>query len=310
MPRYLAVHVGSIGQPPITHGSQINATNTGIAGVGLTAGDLTTAPGQHYTTNGQIIEGLRFDGTNTVWLEGDGIILRKCLFDFAGTGGSYGLKIQGANCVVEDCTFAPAGASSYYIGIVVGDSLNASGTTIQRCDLSKCQNSLTLQSDDVVIDQCFLHTASTVSDPGGHNDFIEIYGGNNVLIKRSRIGDTSLTDDAAINITPFFTGVTVDGVTIQDCFLDGGTEHILVAVQSPALDVTNVRVFRNKMGGHTVGVGSYNSVSNSLGGIANTEAAQISNPHDVWVPITGADVNYWDECSDLTPDRTGEIVSP
>ncbi len=294
----------------ITHGQQANASNTGIAGVGLTAGDLTSAPGQHYTTNNQIIEGLRFTGDNTVWLEGDGIILRKCLFDFAGTGGSYGLKIQGADCIVEDCTFAPATGSSYYIGIVVGDSLNAARTIVRRTNIGNCQNALTLQSDDVVIDRCYLHHGNTISDPGGHIDFIELYGGNRVTIQRSRVGDTTLTDDAAINITPFFSGVSIDDVTIQDCFLDGGTEHVLVAVQAPAVDVTRVKLFRNKMGGHTVGVGSYNAVSNALGGIAHTAGEQATSPHNVWVPITGPDVNYWDECTGLTPDRTGEIVNP
>lgn len=301
-----SVHWNTSGGGGITHGQQVNASNTGIAGVGLTAGDLTSQAGQTYSTNSQTITGRRF--TSPVVVTGSGVTLRNCLFDFAGGSSTRALRIQGNNCTVENCTIGTNGATSYYHAILI----EADGATINRCDLSNAENVIEDDGNNTLVLESYLHDAQAISNPGGHVDVIEVYGGNNHTYRRCRLGDDTADVTATVNIAPWFGSSSVAGVLIEDCFVDGGNAHVLVDLQSTGT-ITNVKVVRNKMGGHTSpGVfGRYAPLQNSDSrAITGSDAAQALNPNSIQWPTSGADLNTWDECSDLTPDNTGLTVSP
>lgn len=292
----------------IAHGSEVNAANTGIAGAGLDAGDLTTTAGTTYSTNGQTIEGRRF--TSTVTITGDNVTLRNCLFDFAGGASTRAIIVGAAasGALVENCTVAPA-SGSYYHGVLIDGAV---GTTIRACDIARCENAIEDDGDDTVIELSFLHIGDATSNPGGHVDYIEVYAGDNHTIRRNRIGDDTVDVTAAINVAPWYSAVSVDGVDIDDNFIDGGNVHVLVDLQSSG-SINNVRVRRNKMGGHTnVGVfGRYAPLQNNDSrDLVDDDAAQALDPDAILWPSSGADVNTWDECSDLTPDNTGDAIIP
>lgn len=291
----------------VTHGQQINATNTGIAGAGLTVGDLTAHSGGTLSTPGATLTRRRF--TAPVVITADGVTLEECLFDFAGGSSTSACRITGDGCSLSWCEIGTDGATSYYRSLFLDEAV---GTTIYRCDIHDGENCSEDDGTDTLWLESFLHSAQAVSNPGGHVDVVEIYAGDNHTFRRCRLGDGSAGVTATINVAPWFGAVSVDGVLVEDCFVDGGNAHILVDVQSTGT-ISNVKVVRNKMGGHTSpGVfGRYTPLQNSDGrSITNDDAAQALAPGSIQWPTTGDQVNTWDECDDLTPDRTGETVSP
>lgn len=305
-----SVHWNTSGGGGITHGQQVNASNTGIAGVGLTAGDLTSQAGQTYSTSGQTIELKRF--TSPVVITGDNITLRKCLFDFAGGSTTKAILISDGTTgtTVEDVTVHPPDASTSYYFAVENDGTN---TTVRRCDLAGAENCFGDFGAGTLLELSYLHDARATSNPGGHVDVIETYFAAANIYRLNRIGDAIASDvTASINVAPWFGSSSVTGLDVVDNHIDNGNAHILVDLQSTGT-ITNVRVLRNTMGGHTnVGVfGRYAALQNSDSrAIVADDAAQALNPNAIQWPTTGANRNTWAECSDLSPNNSGQTVSP
>lgn len=285
------------------HGRDIFASNTGIAGNGVSESSLQTIAGMTYVIDGQIVEGKLF--TDSVVVNADNVTIRNCKFKTSGSN-TQSLHIKGANVRVEYCTFTTSTGSVY-----MQVHISGSGATVYRCDISRGENNITVEADTAHIEESYLHDSSNVSNTSGHRDTIEIYGGNDVAILRSKLihptGET-----ATINIAPWWQATNVIGTTIDDCYLDGGHAHILVDLQSTGV-IQNTRVRRNNCGGHTpINIfGSYAAFQNQDGrAIVQTETELGSNPNAVLWPISGADANYWSDCGDLIPDKTGQVVVP
>jgi hypothetical protein len=285
----------------ITHGRQVNATNTGITGAGISAGSLTSNAGGTYSTNGQTITGYAFTGTVT--LNGDNITLSGCTVTLSGSS-SKGVIINGAGCIVEDCTITAPSGQSMYMGIHVSNGTNA---TIRRCDISRGENNMTIENGPTTVTESYLHDSSNASNPGGHRDCIEVYGGNDVTLNKNRLvhptGETSV-----VNIAPWWGSTSVDSCTIDDNWIDGGMEHIIVDLQSTGT-ITNTRIRRNDFGGHTANGDYFALLDNDGRGTVGTEAALTSNPNAILYPPSGADANYWQDCTGLAPDRSGTIAT-
>lgn len=290
----------------IVHGRQINASNTGIAGVGLTAADLTTVNGDvTYSTNGQTIELKKFTGRVT--LSGNNITLRKCLITTPGGQDTKALVNLGSNNLIEDVTILPS-SSSLYMCIEQG-GLNG---TFRRIDASVSENILTNGNNGTTVDSCYFHGTSLVGNPGGHADVVENYGGTDMTIIRSKLMQTYGLGDAPINCAPYVNGDSADRFSILDCYLGGGNAHILVDKQPNDADVLGLirymKVLRCDFDGHTDN-GRYNPFQdNDSRGIVYTAAAQAANPHAILWPTSGPDASHWVDCSDLTPNRTGQAV--
>jgi hypothetical protein len=293
----------SFGPSGITHGQQINATNTGITALGLTDANLTSQGSVTYSTNGQTITNRLFTGSVNV--TGSNITLRGCKWSFAGGSATKALSVTGSGLLVEYCTIAPS-SGSWYMGIDTGPS-----STIDYCNISGSENNITTYANGVTIRRSYLHDASNASNPSGHRDCIEVYGGATVMIELCRLTHPA-GETATLNIAPWSGSDLVSNCTVQDNFIDGGNMHFVVDLQSSG-SITNTRVKRNKMGGHTdpnVG-GRYWALNDVQGrGTVENEAALSANPNAILWPTSGADRNTWDECSDLSPDRTGQTVVP
>jgi hypothetical protein len=301
--------------PPPGEGDFVlrDASNTGLAGAGISESSLTNQGSITYSSSsdGLTIRGKRFTGPVTV--TGSNITFDGCLFTMAGSSSTIMLRNTGSNNTVTNSTFRPQ-SGSVFIGIIVeGGSLTA-----QTVDLSGGENNISLYGGSFRLTQSFVHDPSNANNPSGHVDGIEVYGGSNHVFEFSTISNGPGNDSVApINVAPWSGSTSVSNLTVQDNYIDGGIEHALVDLQSSG-SVRLVRFVRNRMGGHTVIYGSYNAFLNSDGrSFVQTEAALQSSPNSILWPTSGADVNIWFYCRNnpigypnLTPDRTGSVVTP
>ena len=288
----------------ITHGQQMNATNTGIAYAGLTVGQLTTVGGTTYSTAGQVITNMHF--TDTVYLNAANITLRNCQIEASGSS-TKAVLVNADGALIENCTIVAPGATSGYMGIY----MNGTNLTVRRCNISKFENNMTIEGGPTLVEYSYLHDSSNVSNTAGHRDCVEVYGGDDVTFRMNRMVHPA-GETAVINIAPWYGANNVRRCTVQDCFLDGGNMITLVDLQSTGV-INYARFLRNKLGGHTdpAVIGRYAALNNADGrALVGTAAAQTADPNAILWPTSGADVSYWDECADLVPDRTGQIVFP
>lgn len=304
----------------ITHGRQVNATNTGIAKWGLTAGSLAAASSGTVSTPGTVITEKRFSAG--ILVTGNNVTIRRCLIEDVAAAAGVIATVRAANVRFEDCTIRPSSGSCWQ-GIFGEDGGGYDGLIISGCDVSGCENNMSLNDSpsSVTVEYSYIHDSSNVSNPGGHQDCIEVYGGTNILFTKSRITHNNM-DTATFNLAPWSGPSYVNGCNIFDCFIDGGNQVVLEDAQSRDTGgyVRNLRVLRCDIGGHqNPAVGRYIAWSQSDGeadadGPAvsrprhETEAALAATPNGYLWPSTGPDVNRWAECQDLTPDLSGQIA--
>lgn len=288
----------------ITHGSQINATNTGIAGIGVARSSLAVVSASQTVTNsGAVISDKLFlDG---IVINADNVRVTGCQFECHGIN-AMAIQINGLNCIIEDTTIVADGGGSTYECIMI----NNNGAIVRRVDASISENIITVSADNVLIQESYLHDTSNLSNPAAHQDVIEVYGGSNVTIQRNRIF-MHADETSCINIAPWFGASSSNNVIVDDNWIDGGNSHILVDLQSTGT-INGTKVRRNIMGGHTNPLyGRYSPFQNNDNRIiVQTDAAQTASPGSIMWPTSGPDASHWGNCSDLVPDNTGVIVLP
>src|SRR5688572_5680576 len=173
MPWHKSIRVGSVAPTGITHGRQVNATNTGIAKHGLTRAGLSPLAQGTFSTNGQTFTERLI--TAGMVVSGDDITFRRCQIEDAGSADGKVIQVSGARVKFEDCTIKPT-SGSCYMGI---HSETAVDLWVAGCVFSNFENAISI-NDDVLrflMEDSYLHTPSGVSNPGdAHKDLIEIYG--------------------------------------------------------------------------------------------------------------------------------------
>jgi hypothetical protein len=294
----------------IRPGTQIYSADTGLAGVGVSESSLVSTPGTTYGSafNGQTISGKLFTGR--VNISGNNITLKNCKV-FTGGMSAYGIDITGDNDTVQNCEVtAPAGKSLYEPIFL---SPGSDGARVTRNDISRGENLLTTYGTHAQITENYLHNVALDSNPSDHPDGIEIYGGGPVVIAGNRIQENNLYD-SPINAAPWGS-YTLTDMTIADNFIDGGQSMLIVVNQNSNGFLRNTRVERNVMGGHTnpdtnMSFGIYKALNKDNRPIVQTETQLAANPNAILWPTSGAQVNHWGECTNLSPDRTGQIVLP
>lgn len=294
---------------PVTHGRQIDASNTGLNFNLIDPNSLTPMPGYHeFTTPNQIIEGKLFD--DRVDLNASGIIMRNCMFVGGGLN-KFGIVVLADNITIEGVDIHAASGTSWYTGLFITDA--ADGTLINRCDISGGDNNSTNYGINTVYRQSYIHDADTLGDPTDHPDNIEVYGGS-AEFDMCNLPMGVEKYDASINIAPYG-GRSVTHVNIHDCVLDGGQAHIIASGGGDP--VTNVKILRNDCGGHTnpdtdFSFGIYMLASYwTISGLCETQAEQdASGGVKILCPSSGADANYWRGCDDLVPNLTGQVAYP
>jgi hypothetical protein len=197
-----------VGTTTITHGNQINASNTGVpAGVTLTPASGTVT----LSTPGAVWEGR--DLTGSLEITADNVTVRNCRIRL--NSGYFAIQNSGKNLLVENCEiFSPSGA---YTGIA------GSNMTVRSCDIHNFENGIGAGSN-VIVEESYIH--DLYYGPGAHVDGIEWQSsGSNSVIRRNRIvlGD----DTGCVNITPYNGGSANDN-TVQDNLFSGGTYSLYI----------------------------------------------------------------------------------
>lgn len=288
----------------VTHGRQVCASNTGVAQHGLTRADMTPFTGT--LVAGGVYERMLFGGNRVTVSD---VTFRQCYFENSGPSASC-VIVQADRVLFEDCTIQPPDGVSTYMGIWYQ---SGTGLVVRGCDISRCENNISLNADggSALIEDSWLHDSSKVSNPSAHCDTIEVYAGDGVTIRRSKLHHPT-AETSAVNVVPWSGAAYVDRLTLEDCWVDGGHMHLVVGVQSTGY-VRRMRVLRNDFGGHTTPtvIGSYTVLNNSARlPTVETEGELAANPNSILWPTSGPDANYWRDCAPLTPDRSGTIVVP
>jgi hypothetical protein len=304
----------------ITHGRQISAANTGIAKWGLTTANLTAF-------SGSLVAGTTYYRrriTSGITIDQPNVTFDQCLFDPPGDAASPIIGVDASGFVLRDCTLKPSSGSRRHgvTGLAGG-----SGLLITGCDISFCVNNINLEdwvrTSTATIEYSYCHDSSNASNPGDHRDCIEIYSGDSIMIRKCKLTHPA-DETSVINAVPFNEFQSVTNLTVEDCYLDGGNMHYVIGAiystpQSNASTtyVKNMKCKRNDQGGHTApfalsGGGRYwtANLANGVTGFTDSLAAQVADDRLVYFPMTGGDVSHWVDCSDLSPDKSGQIVDP
>lgn len=304
----------------ITHGRQINASNTGLNYNGINPSTLTPVSGpQEYSTPGQVISGKSFN--NTVYISGDNITIRNCKILYGGDA-SFGVSIQANNVTVEGCLITAPTGQSLYEPIAIDGS--TTGATIHRCDISRGAQFITTNAFNVTIIENYMHDCATDSDRTQHPDGIEVFGSQNTVIARNWLSmgtdpNVSYYDGVVdIGAIPNDMHPNVAGCTVEDNYLQGGQEIILTDnTHDTAGKITNLIVRRNDMDQLTdAGSGQqYFGPGHALldydgHPIVQTAAAQAANPFAILWPTSGPDANHWVNPSNISPSWAGLTVVP
>jgi len=204
----LTVVVANAERIPIPAGFP-NATNTGIAGVGLTVDDLTPVTAMTVTTEGAVVELLNISGG--IRVSAANVTVRKCYI----TGGLYGVDCRDgySGAVIEDCTITDGGERKAICG---------RNMTVRRCDMSGYQDGV-FHYSNTLIEDCWIHDL-TIGELT-HNDCIqtssEVGGNYNFDIVHNSL-QTQYQDQTAAIIYQTHYG-PLDDILIEDNFLSGGS---------------------------------------------------------------------------------------
>lgn len=305
----------------ITHGDQINASNTGYGawfdtGLGrlLQSSDLTNTAGGTNSGSGQLIYAKNF--TSELILTGNNNIVRGCKGQSnGGAEFSHAFDDKGTGNRFEYTTVLPNPGFGFGFGILY----EGSGAVYDYLDITHCGNLISCYGTALTVTHSHLHDAGNPTTPADHVDGIEIYDGNNLLFQFNRIDCRNTVPGAQEAVSPLnnapWGGGTCNVVEYFDNFIDGGHAHYLADGQTTGInDIRNARLLRNHFGGHTtVGVfGSYASFQNSDGrATVETPAAQAANTTAVLWPVgaSNPDVNRW-AAGGPNPALDGTIAGP
>lgn len=212
-----------------------DATNTGIAGVGLTLGDLTPSNG-FTAVSGETYQNLRVTGTITVPAGRNNVTIRNCYF----TPGFWGIDGDGSqNLLIEDCTFVGGGDSGIACGI---------NTTIRRCNISGAPDGIKGKGG-AVIEDCYIHDLFVdFEDP--HNDgiqFMDIASGTRPIVVRHNWIESP--DTSCIAMFAGQVGSSSIGILIENNHFIGGGYNIYW----PGSFATNVQCLNNEFGNYGFG---------------------------------------------------------
>ena len=165
----------------------LDATNTGLAGVGLTEDDLTVYSGPTLVVqdngpfvveNAIINQDVRFNTTGSV-------TLRKCKLN-----GHIDASVSGATIIIEDCDI-DAGTYSN-AAISMGGSVNS---RVSRCHIQGGEAAVFV-GDNSVVEDCYVHGQYVAPGEATHTGGITAFGADGAIIRHCTILNDSIDNDA------------------------------------------------------------------------------------------------------------------
>jgi hypothetical protein len=194
-----------------------DATNTGLAGIGLAEADLTQYDGPTLVVqdSGPFVVEDKIINQEIRFNTGGAVTLRRCKLN-----GRLDASVPGATVVLEDCTI-DAGTTNLL-------AVNAFGLTMRRCDVSGGAASIAFGPDSLVED-CYTHGQYVAPDLDTHTGAISTFGAQHAIVRRCTINNDSVDNAVGGGPTGDFqifgdTAVNTD-ILVEYCYLaatDGG----------------------------------------------------------------------------------------
>lgn len=270
---------------------------TQLIGCRTPTNSLTSQAGLTVSQSGTVGSPLiisNFLFTNAVTVTGSNIIIRDCLMKTNGNSGGRQFWVQNgaSNVRFEFVTATVNNIDTQSVGWNAVSDGGSNNGTFYRCFFRNGGNCLSIYSNGCLVDECLFLNPSSFSDPGDHRDCIEIYGGDNHVVRRSKLVMRA-DETSCVNVAPFGGG-HVENVDVYENYLSGGNMHTLIDNQ--AAYVRRVRFRRNRMTGDTTRFfGAYFAFNNSDGRTrVETEAQLQANPEAYMWPInTPTENNVW-----------------
>jgi|GEM_PF-5252155 len=222
----------------VAHGIELTPAHVGIAGAGLTYGDLTpTSNNISSSADGEIIEGWDVtDGRITV--NHNNVIVRNCRVNATG---DYGIHVNGGSgSRVEWCEIYGSDSASLY--------LETPGNSAYRCRIEDAVDSVKIGTD-WVLTECYIsgHKGDNPDAPAAHMDCVQSVGGSNGLIERCYLRLDDYLDAGApngciqwgANFSP------ISDYTAEDCYFWGAPQAnyaFRVGSKSSQPDPSNITV--------------------------------------------------------------------
>lgn len=284
-----------------------DATNTGIAGKGLTTASLTTFTGSNtLTTDGAVYERMYFP--DRVYIKADNITFRECLIESPGalysihwTAKADGTTPKGA--LFEDCTIDGKAVAGVNDGTANGGGPSALnepnlGFTMRRCNLSGAADILKPQGGSatrpILVEDSYLHTpvkwyflkADGVTLDSTHSDVLQIAGGgSHTTVRRCTLdgyranegGEVRYASSSGCQFGSFSAGSTLSDTVIEDCYIDGGGYAFTLDKLSTLNSITNCQIRNNRFGLRHL----YSGVFNAEGTLA-ADGSTIAISGNVW----------------------------
>ena len=219
----------------ISHGSQINETNTGVPS-GHTLADVSSTvivtEAWISGTNGgsRIIENKHFLSGARLIVTVDGFTVRYCKFSGVGgfsTDANDGQSTTGKNVVITDCEF-DGNHENLRDDVAVGGSY----LTLKRVHIHRWPRAMWIGEGNVWVEECYMHDL-TVDGSGAHIENIYVAGGANQTYIRNRLisnavslsgGSGSISASLAIYNESWATFPELNYIVIENNYLesDGG----------------------------------------------------------------------------------------
>ena len=211
------------------------ASNTGLAGVGVTVGMLTAYSGSSTITGTQYRKQFNL-GSGFLTLSA-GATLEECQINSTRSGGGM-VVVNGEGVTIKNCDIIGTNATTNEsMGITGGGG----GMLVQGVRMTGTTIFSWLDGDSStpsVIDQCYWY--DQVDGGQSHHDgFTRRAGTNPITIKNTRI-DCSVSGTTGSIFTQSTWGDTVANITVEDSYLEGGGYNFALESSS------NLTILRNR----------------------------------------------------------------
>jgi hypothetical protein len=124
--------------------------------------------------------------------------------------------------------------------VVVGTK----NVTLRRCDVHGGVD-LVRADGNTTIEKSWLHAPGRTN--GSHNDAVQMLKGSNVTLRDNTI-DIVVGDDPLNACFIISASSSIDNVTLESNYFNGGNYTLYLGSNSKAIPVTNVKVRNNKFG--------------------------------------------------------------